>query len=69
MMEAKTEFIVKLNQLVSAAMRCGFTPTGSQSEREAAEEVNRLTLELMAYVEGLEEAARGTAGPDSPIRP
>jgi len=50
-----TEFLTKLNELVAAAMRCGFAPTGSKSEQEAAEEVNKLTLELIAYVERLEQ--------------
>ena len=50
-----TEFLTKLNALVAAAMRCGFAPTGSKSEQEAAEEINRLTAELIAYVERLEQ--------------
>ena len=50
-----TEFLTKLNELVAAAMRCGFAPTGSKSEQEAAKEVNKLTLELIAYVERLEQ--------------
>lgn len=54
-----TEFLTKLNALVAAAMRCGFAPTGSKSEQEAAEEVNRLTAKLIAYVEELEERAEG----------
>ena len=49
-----TEFLTKLNELVAAAMRCGFAPTGSKSEQEAAEEINRLMNELVDYVERLE---------------
>jgi len=54
-----SEFVTKLNALVAAAMRCGFAASGSKSEQEAAEEVNRLTAELVAYVERLEERPEG----------
>ena len=53
-----TEFLTKLNELVAAAMRCGFAPTGSKSEQEAAKEINALTEELVQYVSGLEAVVK-----------